>query len=134
MKIFTTLVFSSDVPDGKIYKVDTIGDQGKMWLVPEWCDNPREGWRMPGRIICLDSLPHQKIPGGPADFVLNAGIPKSVFDGQDQPQSRDGFLVIERQDIRFSSDWGLVLFIKKRGTHAQSQTDLAPSAEFRGGA
>jgi hypothetical protein len=106
MKIFTTLMFFSDVPEGVIYTVDTIGYQGKMWLVPEWLDSPREGWRMPARIICLDALPHQKSPGGPADFVLNAGIPKAVFDGQSQPEQEICYEVIERPDIKFSAIGG----------------------------
>ena len=100
-------MFFSDVPEGIIYKVDTIEYQGKMWLVPEWLDNPRGGWRMPTRIICLDMLPHQKTPGNPAaDFVLNSGIPKSVFDGLAQTQPEERYVVIERQDIQFPAIGG----------------------------
>ena len=101
-------MFFSDVPEGIIYKVDTIEYQGKMWLVPEWFDNPLGGWRKPVRIICLDVLPHQKTPGNPeADFVLNAGIPKSVFDdGQIPLQPEDLFVVIESPGIFFSAIGG----------------------------
>lgn len=107
MDILTTMVFFSDIPDGKIYKCDTIEFEGKMWLVPEWVDNPREGWRKPVRIICLDILPHQKSPGGPADFVLNHGIPKSVFfDGQIPSPPEDLYVVIERPDISFPAIGG----------------------------
>lgn len=106
MKIFKTLMFFSDVAEGQIYRIDTIGYQGKMWLVPEWLDSPREGWRVPARIICLDVLPHQTSPGGPADFVLNTGIPKAVFDGEIQPEQESGYVVIEHPDIKFPAIGG----------------------------
>lgn len=106
MKMFTTMVFFSDVDDGSIYKMDTIEHEGKMWLVPEWLDNARGGWRKPARIICLDVLPHQRTPGGPADFVLNAGIPKAVCDGQLPQQQEDLYVVIEAPDIKFPAIGG----------------------------
>ena len=99
-------MFFSDVDDGTIYKMDTIEYEGKMWLVPEWLDNAAAGWRKPARIICLDLLPHQKSPGGQADFVLNAGIPKSVCDGQIPTQPEDLFVVKEAPDIKFPAIGG----------------------------
>jgi hypothetical protein len=106
MKILKTMMFFSDCDEGTIYKVDTIEYQGKRWLVPEWLDNAREGWRSPARIICIDLLKHQNSPGGPADFVLNDGIPKAVFDGQIPPQSEGFYVVIERPDIKFPAIGG----------------------------
>ena len=107
MNIFKTIMAISDDNDGIIYKVDTIEYQGKMWIVPEWFDNPTLGWRIPVRIILLDVLPHKKTPGGEADFVLNHGIPKSVFyEGHNPPQPEDWFVVIERPDIRFPAVGG----------------------------
>ena len=106
MEILTTIIFFSDIPEGNIYKCDTIEYEGKMWLVPEWLDSPREGWRKPARIICLDVLPHQKSPGGPSDFVLNGGIPKSVFDGQIPTPPEDVYIVIECPDIKFPAIGG----------------------------
>ena len=109
MNIFKTMAFFSNDDNGKIYLVDTISYEGKMWLVPEWLDNPRGGWRKPTRIILLDILPHQKTQGGDshAHFVLNHGIPKSVFfDGQIPPQPEDYFVVIEGQDIQFPAIGG----------------------------
>lgn len=105
-QIFKTLMFFSDVAEGTLYQVDTIEYQGKMWLVPEWLDNPLAGLRKPTRIILLDVLPHQQSPGGPTDFVLNAGIPKSVFDGQIPTQPEDLFVVIEGPDILFPAIGG----------------------------
>lgn len=106
MKIFSALIFFSDVPDGCIYKIDAISYQGKMWLVPEWLDNPLGGWRKPARLICLDVLPHQESPGGPSDFVVNVGIPKYLCNDQNPPKPEDGFVVIDRPDIVFPAIGG----------------------------
>jgi hypothetical protein len=102
MKILKTMMAISDAEDGRIYKVDTIEHEGKFWIVPEWIDNKVTGWSSPTRIILLDVLPHQKSPGGPADFVLNYGMPKSVFyEGRIPPQPEHRFVVIENPDIKF---------------------------------
>jgi hypothetical protein len=99
MLIFKTAVYFSDSPEGKIYRVDTIDYEGAFWLVPEWLDNPEEGWTMPARIICLDGLIHQETPPGAVfEFVLNTGIPKSVFDGQ--IPIGDKYVVIHRPNIK----------------------------------
>ena len=98
MKILKTMVSFSDLEDGSVYKMDTIEYQGKLWLVPEWTVDRVAGLTRPTRIICLDPLPHQKTPGGPSDFVLNYGIPKSVCIGSRIAQE-DLFVVIESPDI-----------------------------------
>ena len=100
MRIFKTALAFQDVPDGTIYKCDTIEYQGAFWLVPEWLENPDAGVMIPARIICLDGLIHQTTPDNPgADFWLNTGIPKSVFDGAVPPG--DKYVMIERPDIKF---------------------------------
>jgi hypothetical protein len=105
MVILKTAVIFSDFATGKIYKVDTIEYEGKMWLVPEWLDSPKSGWQMPARIICLDGLHYQKADGKEVDFVLNAGIPKSVFDGTQIPLG-DRYVVLERPGIQFPTTDG----------------------------
>jgi hypothetical protein len=105
VKIYTTAVSFSDVADGGIFKCDTIEYQGKMWLVPEWLENPKAGWTMPARIILLESLPHQTTTGNAfGDFVLNQPIPKAVFNGQ---QSGGIYIVLERPDIKIKSLGGI---------------------------
>lgn len=106
LKIYKTLIHFSDVDTGNLFQVDTIGHLGRMWLIPEWLDSAREGIRKPTRIMCLDVLPHQKTPGGPTDFILNAGISRAVFDGEAKPKPGDVFIVIEEPDIRFPSIGG----------------------------
>ena len=100
-KVLKTLVSFSDYNNGVIYRVDTIEYAGRTWLVPGWVDNPKEGWRTPERIICLDVLAHQKTPGGLADFLLCSGTPKAVFEGQIPPEDTNQYIIIEKPDIRF---------------------------------
>ena len=100
-KVLKTLVFFSEDQRGTVYRVDTIEHAGKTWLVPGWFNKPKEGCRIPERIICLDELPHEKTSWSRADFVLNRGIPKSVFDGQIPPEQNDQYIVVEKPDIRF---------------------------------
>ena len=93
---------------GEIYKADTIEHEGKMWLVPQWLEAPSEGWKIPERIVLLDSLPHQKTLGSSfGDFVLNSPIPKAVFDGPIQQLQGSGFVVVERPDIRIPIPRGI---------------------------
>lgn len=86
MKIYKTLMFFSDSDPGHIFACDTIEENGKFWLVPDWLENIATKTRTPIRMICLDGIKHQKVESGkPSDFVLNDPIPKCVFDGQIPP-------------------------------------------------
>lgn len=104
--ILKTLVFFSDDQKGMIYWADTIQYGGRTWLVPGWLDNPKEGYRIPERIICMDVLRYEKTSWNRADFVLTSGIPKSVFDGQLPPELKDKYIIIEKPDIRIPSIGG----------------------------
>ncbi len=100
MKILKTLITFTDTDLGKILKCDTIEFEGKLWLVPEWLENAATGEMQPLRIICLDLLPHQKIQRStPADFVLNAPIPKCVFDGEIPSETTLNFQIVESPAI-----------------------------------
>ena len=105
-KVLKTLLFFSEDEKGIIYRIDTIEYVGKIWLVPGWIDNPKEGWRIPERIICLNILSYEETPGGSADFLLNGGIPKSVFEGKILPEYQNQYIVIEKPDIRFPAIGG----------------------------
>ena len=54
--VLKTLLFFSEDENDIIYRVDTIKYTGKIWLVPGWIDNPKAGWRIPERIICLEGF------------------------------------------------------------------------------
>jgi len=107
MEIYKTTV--QFIEDGQIVDVDTIEYKDMMWLVAIWNEIPEAGLTMPARIICLDVLPHQRIESGdPADFVVNAPLPKSVFDGE-IPKQIEGLelVVIENPDIRIETAKGV---------------------------
>ncbi len=102
MKVLKGTVCISDDPElgTTICKIDAIEYDGKIWLVPEWLDKLGEGWSMPVRIICLDTLQHQRIASGNPDFVVNNPIPKSVLDGKIPPQSDTLYVVVENPNIK----------------------------------
>ena len=96
--------FRTMISDGhSAFPIGTIEYEGKLWLVPEWLVNDREGWRTPKRIICLSHLKVQDLrgKGHPADFAVNVPIPKSELDALFQGQPVAGWLVIEKPPIRF---------------------------------
>src|SRR5262245_31938639 len=83
---------------GGIDRMDTIEHEGKLWLVPYWRDIPGGKWTMPGRLIRMDSLPHDKFR---EDFVLTGPVPKELFDPQNQEPEAPGYEVVDRPQIRF---------------------------------
>jgi hypothetical protein len=100
MIILKALVTLAD-GDGGLLVADVIEHQGKKWIVPTWSEYPTEGYKKPERIICLDSLRHQKGSLLPVDFVVNDPIPKSALYGPDQPAANSGYLVVRQPDVRF---------------------------------
>ena len=58
---------------GAIQECDAIKYDGKLWLVPQWLDEPGRGTTKPRRIIRIDSLPHEPMtnPAFGLDFILN---------------------------------------------------------------
>ena len=84
-----------------IFAADVIRYKGKRWIVPQWLENPSEGWKTPERIVCLDNLQHQKLPRGDArgDFAVNVPIPRSVLFGPDLPAANSGYVVVRRPKV-----------------------------------
>jgi hypothetical protein len=76
-------VFSVLVPtDGGISTCDGVEHVGKLWLVPQWYDYPKEQASKPARMIRFDNLPFEKLSTGFVhDYMLVSPIPKSVLDG-----------------------------------------------------
>ena len=50
---------------GAIQECDAIKYDGKLWLVPQWLDEPGRGTTKPRRMIRIDSLPHQPMTNEP---------------------------------------------------------------------
>lgn len=89
------------VANDGVYHIDVIDHAGEFWLVPEWLDNPAEGWSKPARIIRLNSVPHKKTLGGSlGDFHILSVVPKAALFG---PYPYTGPLpveMVEAPDIR----------------------------------
>jgi hypothetical protein len=101
MRRFKALVIG--VEDGTIGKIDGLEYEGKLWIVPQWCDIPAKGVTKPARLIRFDTLPHQVTPNSQygVDFVLNSPIPKELFDLQTPKQAIPGFEFLEMPEIEF---------------------------------
>jgi len=102
-KIFKTAVPSDN---GTIHTVDTIEYEGKLWLVPQWLDKPKEGLSRPARIIRMDSLPH--VTGfGVHQFVLTNYMPKGVLDGEILSGLENQYEVVDLPEIVIRTGGGL---------------------------
>jgi hypothetical protein len=91
------MVAIKDAGESGLYEMDVIEYEGEPWLVPEWLQHTEEGWMAPIRIIRMFGLQFQQ--GAWTDYLINAPIPKAVFDGDPSPE--DGrYEIVERPDIR----------------------------------
>jgi len=95
VKIRKTIVGFDD--SNSLLAVDTIEYEGKLWLVPKWLESPTEGWRQPAHIICLTTLPHEKWGDR---FLLRCPMPRAVFDGRRQQETKGEFVVVNLPDVR----------------------------------
>lgn len=87
---------------GGEYDQDAIEYEGKLWLVPEWSDSPVLGYRIPTRIISLETLRYQRWEAGPyAEYVINDPMPIDVLEGRAPPEVLSKYVVVEMPDIRF---------------------------------
>jgi hypothetical protein len=76
------------VPSGShINLVEAIEHEGEFLLVTMWLTNPALGLRKPGYVIPMRFLRHQQVKteGRQFDFVINAPLPSSLFDGTMPP-------------------------------------------------
>jgi hypothetical protein len=86
---------------GAIQECDAIKYDGKLWLVPQWLDEPGRGTTKPRRMIRIDSLPHQPMtnPAFGLDFILNGPLPKAVLDGAATPEQAAQYEIVELPEI-----------------------------------
>lgn len=99
----TKQIFKTMVPtdSGTIEKVDTIEHENKMWLVPNWLDQPGLKLTRPNRLILLDSLPHEKAQIAGCQYVLNTPLPKELFEMSPLTEKAKGFVVVDLPDFWF---------------------------------
>lgn len=102
MIVYKTAVMLSNPGDNKIYYADTIEYEGKLWLVPTWLESPSLSYKLPERIVCIETLAHMKAGMPGVDYVLNNPIPRDVLYGQILPELKEKYVVKMRPDIRVS--------------------------------
>ena len=104
MKIYQTMM-SIDGDPGKLFKMDTIHHEGRIWLVPKWLSPPSREWQKPERIVCLSNLKHQVLPQGSpyGDYMIPYSIPTSVLYGPGLPPKDSEYVVIEDPDVHVPS-------------------------------
>lgn len=78
---------------------DIIEHDGMLWLVPEWRDNPAEGWTMPQRIVLALAFGLQETAQQNHQYLLQMPVPEALLEGG--PPESAGQKVIEMPDIRF---------------------------------
>jgi hypothetical protein len=97
-------IFKTMVSDGsKVFPVDTVEHEGKLWLVLRWLYPPSKEWREPERLICISNLRFQDLramPNNPADFYLPGPLPKVLFESIPKLPAEQ-YIVIEHPRLRF---------------------------------
>lgn len=99
--IYSIIVKFSD--DGSLAQCAAIRHEGRLWLVPEWIDDPDAPLMRPERIVCIDGLPLK--PGGTLgsrkfDWILRPEIPKALLTGP-VAEAPGPLVTIARPDLPF---------------------------------
>lgn len=97
--IWTAIIFTGE--DNRLLRCDVIEHEGKLWLVPEWLENPIEGWSIPARIIQLDTLNYATTSLKGAQYQLRDPIPTAILEGRDLPSPDSEYIVEERPQLRY---------------------------------
>lgn len=92
----TGKLFNVLLPSGEeMLSCQGLAFGGKLWLVPQWLEQPATARRKPERMIRFDNLAHQPMPDG---YLVNAPIPIAVLQGE----RRDGYETLEGSEVPFS--------------------------------
>lgn len=87
--------------DSQLAIMDVIRHEERFWLVPDWWQSTSAGWRMPDRIVAIDSMAHDHVPQNKDwQFLINNPVPKLVFEAAHHSQIPDGYEVAIRPNIR----------------------------------
>lgn len=82
MEVLKTIVITEE--DGQHYLIDTVEEDGKLWLVPQWYE---EG-SYPQRMVCVDELRPRKLPVSSkgvqrAHYGIEEPLPRALLDGSE---------------------------------------------------
>ena len=79
--------------------MDAIPYAGRIWLVPQWVDDPAENTTRPVRIVLLETMAYRRSEGAVADFFVEEPAPKYVFEGRIPLAEADKYVVIEDPSV-----------------------------------
>jgi hypothetical protein len=99
-------VFKTAIPrdDQHFFVCDTIQHDGKLWLAPEWLEEPTRPYSKPARLIGMSGLKYRSVPlRGDVDFVVEEPLPEAVLSGRVRAPEADPFVIIEAPDIRIQN-------------------------------
>lgn len=104
-KIYSVIVKFKD--DGSLAQCAAVRHDGRLWLVPEWIDDPAAPLMRPERMVCIEGLPLKD--GGTLgarkfDWILRPEIPKAVLTGPLPPPPDWPLPVVARPDLPFPRD------------------------------
>lgn len=106
-QLFKALVFFDDGQSPPAI-VQAIEYQGQLWLVSGWIELPAKAVSKPVRLIPLDPLLHQRVSDPGFDIVVNAGLPRQLFDPEVPTELRNRFQILEGPDIEIPAGGGRV--------------------------
>lgn len=102
MKIFRAVVFDA-IGKAPPRICDAIRHEGRLWLVPGWNEISSKAVSKPIRLIPVTESGFQMIPNNPqADLIVNAGLPRQLFEPEVPTELRNRFQVVENPDIEIS--------------------------------
>jgi hypothetical protein len=82
----------------RLLQLLVVSWRGRLWIAPEWIDDPDRGVQKPARLICLDTLGHRDHDDRPYAYSLVAPIPRSILNGLHPAPQFLGFEVVEAPD------------------------------------
>lgn len=80
-----------------VFSIDTIWYDNKLWMVPEWIEQPARRSQQPARIVRIDLMNYQKIDDMVLDYVLNDELPEAAL----YEQAAEGFEILTRPCVFF---------------------------------
>lgn len=79
---------------------DVIQHNGKFWLVKDWLEYKQEGFSIPTRAICLETIQYSRVDADNFQFLVTGPLPKYLFEDAPLPPEAAQFVVLEKPDVR----------------------------------
>lgn len=81
--------------------IDTIEDDGQLWLVGGWAAPDAEGWRQAKSLVRLTGLDYSPAESDPSiHWVLPTPIPRRVLSGRASKEHPERYVLRVAPDVR----------------------------------